>query len=196
VWATKRFFIGTGVLLAASVVMAVPELDRLPQPLAQQPLDLEALARGYASNTGPTGLETGPRLLVFISLSMPTTSLQRLFDQAEKAQAVLVLRGLANGSWRETVNRLQPLIGNRRLALQIDPLAFDRYSVDLVPTMVLQSTASAASCTRGQCSTPSQYVRIAGDVSLDYALDAMLRTAPSFTTEAEPFRRRLRPSVP
>lgn len=195
-WATKRFFMGAGMLLAASVGMAGPELDRLPQPLAQQPLDLEALARGYASTTGSTGLESGPRLLVFISLSMPAASLQRLFDQAEKAQAVLVLRGLANGSWRETVDRLQPLIGNRRLALQIDPLAFDRYSVDLVPTMVLQSTASAASCTSGQCSTPSQYVRIAGDVSLDYALDAMLRTAPSFTTEAEPFRRRLRPSVP
>jgi conjugal transfer pilus assembly protein TrbC len=48
-----------------------------------------------------------------------------------------VLRGLHRGSMRETVTRMHELIGSQRVAVQIDPTAFDRYGVVQVPTFVL-----------------------------------------------------------
>jgi conjugal transfer pilus assembly protein TrbC len=92
-----------------------PNVEALPQPLSRTPIDLEALARGYASQsdamTQAQGLATGPGLLVFVSLSMPRPTLQRLVDQAARAKATIVLRGFANGSLRDTVAQVQGLIG-------------------------------------------------------------------------------------
>ena len=47
------------------------------------------------------------------------------------------------------------------------------------------------SCAAGTCAPPEGYLRVAGDVSLDYALEHMQRAAPGFTAEAAPFLARL-----
>ncbi len=114
----------------APSVSAAPRIDALPQPIQPPaPLDLAALARGFDAAVAATpgqGLNGGPRLLVFVSFSMPERTWQRLLQQAERAQATLVLRGLVNGSLRQTVLRMQQLIGKRKVAVQIDPQAFAR----------------------------------------------------------------------
>jgi conjugal transfer pilus assembly protein TrbC len=77
--------------LRSAPVPTRPNVEALPQPLSRTPIDLEALARGYASQaeamTQAQGLATGPGLLVFVSLSMPRPTLQRLVDQAARAKA-------------------------------------------------------------------------------------------------------------
>lgn len=174
-----------------------PNVEALPQPLSRPPIDLEALARGYAlraeAMTQSQGLATGPGLLVFVSLSMPRPTLQRLVDQAARAKASIVLRGFANGSLRDTVAQVQGLIGSRQVAVQIDPLAFDRYAVTRVPTFVLvRDGTRPVACASGSCAPADSFLRTSGDVSLDYALEHMRRSAPGFGPPADTFLKRIK----
>lgn len=180
---------------------AGPSVDALPQPVTRSPIDLEALARGYASQADAMqaaqglvqGQIKGPGLFVFVSLAMPRPTLQRLIDQAARARASVILRGLANGSLRQTVAQVQPLVGQRQVAVQIDPQAFDRFAITRVPSFVLvRDGTRPESCTAGSCAPPEAFLRTAGDVSLDYALEHMHRAAPAFRTDAAPFLARLR----
>lgn len=175
----------------------IPNVEALPQPLSRTPIDLEALARGYASQadamTQAQGLATGPGLLVFVSLSMPRPTLQRLVGQAARAKASIVLRGFANGSLRDTVAQVQGLIGARQVAVQIDPLAFDRYAVTRVPTFVLvRDGTRPVACASGSCAPADSFLRTSGDVSLDYALEHMRRSAPGFGPPADIFLKRIK----
>ena len=52
-------------------------------------------------------------------------------------------------------------------------------------------------CSGTSCTSPaalSSYLSIAGDVSLDYALDAMLRRSPEAATRVTPLLQKLRKS--
>ncbi len=174
-----------------------PNVEALPQPLSRTPIDLEALARGYASQadaiTQTQGLAPGPGLLVFVSLSMPRPTLRHLVDQAARAKASIVLRGFANRSLRDTVAQVQGLIGSRHVAVQIDPLAFDRFAVTRVPTFVLvRDGTRPVACASGSCAPADSFLRTSGDVSLDYALEHMRRSAPGFGPTAERFLKRIR----
>ena len=174
-----------------------PNVDALPQPATRMPIDLEALARGYASQAdakaSSQGLASGPGLFVFVSLSMPRPTLERLIDQAARARASVVLRGFANGSLRETMAQVQALIGQRNIALQVDPQAFDRFAIARVPSFVLvRDGTRPVSCAAGTCAPPEAFVRAAGDVSLAYALEHMQRAAPAFRGDAAAFLARLK----
>lgn len=173
--------------------VATPRIDALPKPLTNAMPNLGDIAQGYAQGI-PPALGSGPGLLVFVSLAMPEPTLARLVDQAARAKAAILIRGFANGSLRETVARIQKLVGKREVAILIDPQAFDRYAVKRVPTFVLARDGSRpASCANGTCPPPTDFVSAAGDVSLDYALDQLSRAAPRFESEAGIFLARLRP---
>lgn len=178
-------------------IPAAPQIDKLPQPETARVIDLEQLARGYEANTdaiaAAQGFSSGPTLLIFVSFTLPQATLQRLVAQAAKSHAVLMVRGLVNGSLRETVTRVQQLVGDKRVAFQIDPQAFDRFGVNRAPTFVLvRAGAQAQSCASGQCFASDAYVTVTGDVSLDYALERMASGAPRFAREADGFLKKLR----
>lgn len=174
-----------------------PNLEALPQPATSMPVDLEALARGYARQsdvmTQAQGLAAGPGLFIFVSLTMPRATLQRLVDQAARAKAAIVIRGFANGSLRATVSLVQGLIGQQQVAIQIDPLAFDRFAITKVPSFVLvRDGTRPVACVSGSCAPADSFLRSTGDVSLDYALEHMQRSAPAFAPAAELFLKRIR----
>jgi conjugal transfer pilus assembly protein TrbC len=101
-----------------------------------------------------------------------------LVDQAARAGATLVLRGLVNGSIRDTVTRMQALIGSRRVDIQIDPEAFDRHGITRTPTFVLVTDgAGTEACASRACGSSQQFVKVAGDVTLDYAIQYLRRSA-------------------
>jgi len=195
--ARRKYGMPSDAELRFAAVPTRPNVEGLPQPLSRTPIDLEALARGYASqveamNQAP-GLVAGPGLLLFVSLSMPRPTLQRLVDQAARAKASIVLRGFANGSLRDTVAQVQGLIGSRQVAVQIDPQAFDRYAVTRVPTFVLvRDGTRPVACASGSCAPADSFLRASGDVSLDYALEHMRRSAPGFGPPAETFLKRIK----
>ena len=72
------------------------------------------------------------KFMIFISLSMPKSSLQALYMQAHAQQVPLILRGLKNNSFKDTASYLQ----NLEIAVQIDPQLFVKYQVNAVPTFV------------------------------------------------------------
>jgi conjugal transfer pilus assembly protein TrbC len=183
--------------LNAAPVPAQPNIDALPQPKTNAPIDLEALAKGYSAQSDAMaqaqGFATGPGLFVFISLSMPQATLQRLVDQAARAQASIFIRGFAGGSLRATVAQVQGLIGQRQVAIQIDPQAFDRFTIERVPSFVLvRDGTRPVSCASGTCAPPEGFLRTTGDVSLDYALEHMQRRAPQFAKVVDGFLRRIK----
>jgi conjugal transfer pilus assembly protein TrbC len=160
-------------------------------------VDLEALARGFAGQSDAMaqaqGLTTGPGLFIFVSMTMPRATLQGLVDQAARAKATIVIRGFANGSLRDTVTQVQGLIGQQQVAIQIDPLAFDRFAISKVPSFVLvRDGTRPVACASGSCAPADSFLRSTGDVSLDYALEHMQRAAPGFGPAADTFLKRIR----
>jgi conjugal transfer pilus assembly protein TrbC len=119
---------------------------------------------------------------VFVTLDMPQGSLERLVEQAERHGATLVLRGLKDQSVRLTLTRIQTLLGQRPVAWQIDPAAFEHYRVHAAPTFVLDLPHPARTgqeqCSSGSCTERSPFISVSGDVSLDYALQTMARRQP------------------
>jgi len=101
-----------------------------------------------------------PKLLVFVSFSMPPVTLKTLGSQVNAVGGNLVLRGLVNGGFKETAEKLKEL----QEEIIIDPTLFEAYGITLVPTFVLRSE-STRKVKNGS------YDRLSGNVSLEYALE-------------------------
>ena len=195
--AARKHRMPTDAELARVPVPATPRVDALPQPQSQRKIDLGAIAGGYDAMGRPdptrVGLLAGPALLVFVSFSMPEKALDRLVDQAARTGATLVLRGFVDDSLQKTVARVQRVIGTRKVGFQIDPQAFDRFSITATPSFVLiRDGAVPAPCAAGTCFDNSSYVLTAGDVSVDYALRFIQRSAPKFAREADNYLSKLK----
>lgn len=118
--------------------------------------------------------ETGgdDAVLWFVSFSMPEASLRQAVDQAEKAGAVLVLRGLKGNSFKDTVKAISSLIREKNVQVQIDPTLFKKYDITAVPCV----------CYRDW--------KVCGDVTLEYAMDLIAEKEPS----AKKYLKKLRSS--
>jgi len=160
-------------------------LPSVPEAPGRAP-DPAVIAERYRTSAA-TPPHTGPALLVFVSFSMPPASLLRLAEQASRANAVLVFRGLAGASLRQMAERLQPL-AKTGATLQIDPEAFTRFGVEIVPTFVLAERASGC----GETACEGLARRVAGDVSLDHALERLARAEDTLAHAAEARLRQLR----
>jgi conjugal transfer pilus assembly protein TrbC len=177
-------------------IPGAPRIDALSQPNVAGAVDPGSLAKKFEAEIDPTGaarvMAAGPGLFIFVSLGIPEQTMQRLVEQAARARAVLVLRGLEKESIRDTVLRVQRLIGNRQVSFQIDPQAFVRYGIAKVPTFALvRAGAFAEKCAEHACMPGDSFASVAGDVSLDYALEHIQKNAPRFAREAGVFQSRL-----
>lgn len=103
---------------------------------------------------------TGPRLIVFISTSMPEKSIKQWAKQADLLGAELVIRGFVNNSFKETIILAQQLFGSDKVGgFNIDPFKFKQYAIEGVPTVVLDVS--------GNIDT------VSGDIGLIEALKVM-----------------------
>lgn len=169
----------------------------VPNVQPQRPgLDIEGIARRYSANReafeSASPLE--PQLRIFVTLAMPEASLKLLARQASQSQAAIVIRGLKGDSMTATVATVQRIIGELPVDWQIDPPAFARFSITRAPTFVLTAQSAGAieprGCTKG-CDTTHAFVSVSGDVSFDYALNAIVRAKPAFAADAQRFLSRL-----
>lgn len=190
---------------AAQDVPAMPgarELSR--QPVSAMPrlavpranLDLaDIVARSRAlPQYGQAPRDPADDLLVFVSLSMPPETLRLLAEQAGRAGAVLVLRGLKQDSMRLTLAEVQKILGGQSAPWQINPEAFRRFAVEQAPTFVLARPVAACQgrCPEQAAAPAESYVKAVGDVSLDYALEAVARGAAGWRDLAEARLQRMR----
>jgi conjugal transfer pilus assembly protein TrbC len=153
------------------------------QPAMPTGIDIQSIAGQYQNIQPPAALPRQTRLLIFVSMSMPEASLKRLAEDAARANAVLVLRGLVNDSMQQTLRAVKAILGDKGAAAwEIDPPAFVRYGIAAAPTYVIARHAN---------DNANDFVAIEGDVTLAYALDLIARQRPAFGVQAEDFRRRI-----
>lgn len=167
-----------------------PEIPVAPE--AAKGFSLEALAKQYSSVGKAQKAKHGADLMVFVTLAMPAESLRRLSSQAERAGAVLVLRGLKNNSMTQTTAAVRAIAG--KAAWQINPPAFTRFNVQTTPTFVVARAIQQVPGSPPQegCAPPQSFVSITGDVSIDYALEAIEKDSPEFRAEAAIFLAKMR----
>lgn len=137
-----------------------------------------------------TNRDNGSRFYVFVSFSMPDVTLRRLMQQAERIGAPLVLRGMVENDMNKTRIKVGKLLdadkkGNTSIdgGLSIDPTLYDRFGISVVPAFVL-TDAPVQACTQAGCPTPD-FVRLAGDVTLEYALESIAREVPAMRDDAQ-----------
>lgn len=114
-------------------------------------------------------LKPDGELLVLVSFSMPAEALQNLARQADKAGAVLVLRGMVDGSLTSTTKAIQSVLGDKAgdSTFQVNPNVFRAYGVQDVPAFVIAKKPADGD---SACELGTDYVSVRGDVTLAYAL--------------------------
>jgi conjugal transfer pilus assembly protein TrbC len=85
-----------------------------------------------------------PSILIFVSFSMPTQSLEAYLRDAKKIHASVVIRGLIDNSFQKTFQRIATLVkasgGN---GVELNPLWFKRFDIQTVPAVVVVPGGSA-----------------------------------------------------
>ncbi len=170
----------TAAQLAAQPVPAFPTVAAAPAPRPVPWPHPASRARVPATTT----------LHIFITLAMPAASLAALVDDAARSGATLVLRGLKAHSLRTTLAAVAPLIGTRQVAWTLDPEAFTRFDITHAPSFVLSYAAPPDRCSDPRA-PPQDYVRIAGDVSLAYALRAIAQQRPALAPLLDGYQQKL-----
>ena len=116
--------------------------------------------------------QTGGVVYIAVSLSMPKASLRALAREAQKAKAVLVIRGLKAGSFKATQVALSHVfVEGEAAGLIIDPRVFQAYHIEQVPAFIV-SKAEVPSCEAGfECVRPeADFDVVRGNISLHEAL--------------------------
>lgn len=130
----------------------------------------ERMARQFAS----ARKTQTPSALIFVSLSMPAGSIEKLGTDAKRIGATLVLRGLVGNSLKQTTHALQRY-AQTGAEIVIHPEAFKKYKVKVVPSFVFDADSASANplCSGSTAQQCGADTLIEGDVSLKFALQRM-----------------------
>lgn len=161
----------------------VQRVTRVAPPKVKPPLRLPsstgvpARPLSLQSEPRPWNVEREPRLLIMVSFSMPDAALHSLAREARRIGAPLVLRGLINDSFPETLTAIRSLAGEASdlSGVSIDPTLFTRFAVQSVPTYVLL-LEPLRTCTSTECAVPN-HLRLSGESGLRHVLETMGRGA-------------------
>lgn len=108
--------------------------------------------------------------IVFVSFSMPDQLILQYMHEANKYDAMVVLRGLYKSDLNATLKKIGELV-NRDASLKglsIDPTLYSRFGINAVPAFVLP-TEKLARCVSVDCPIPA-FVKAGGDISIEYFL--------------------------
>lgn len=150
------------------------------------PLNWSDLLSGAPSIAKAQTVALSPAgVMVLVSLSMPEESLRSIVTDAHRAGVPVIIRGFARGSLRETAIAMHRLLsetgpvqgGTEAQSLlggiKVDPRAFRVFGADAVP-MFIATDAPLPDCDGLDCSAPPPpHARIAGNMSLTAALEAL-----------------------
>lgn len=108
-----------------------------------------------------------PELLVFVSFSMPEQSLKLWSEQVARLNGKLLIRGFFEDSLQKTTQKTLELFGEKGGAeLLIDPEAFQKFNIQVVPAVVLSENQE---CLTETC-PPPKFDLVYGDTDLEAAL--------------------------
>lgn len=150
-------------------------------------VDIEAIAKRYEYKANARRTDG---LMVFASFTMPATSLRRLIADTSRAGGAVVFRGFKDGSIKATSLAVTSL-GAVSGGVQISPEAFSKYRITAVPAVVLVKPEGSDLVDGEGCALPDNYVMVAGDVGVGYALNEIARRSPAFREVAVRYGRPL-----
>ena len=162
-------------------------LDKTNYNLNQD--QLKKLLGNYQTNSDDSKAEHFSiyKLMIFVSSSIPKSSLKDLMIQAKESGGILVFRG-AIGSIKNTAQFLAE-ISKENVSAIIDPRLFDIFQVKLVPTFIVltkdyqdceanqdrgASNISAKISNNSNCHFTPIHDRITGNITLNYALETII----------------------
>ncbi len=164
---------------------------------AQRSADPDAfdamIAEAQAAREEASAEKDRPLLLSFISLSMPPEAIRALVRDTTKAGGHVVLRGFINNNARKTVAAMQEVFDdpNEAAGIGVDPRLFRAYEITAAPSIVI-TTADVDLCDGFDCvsSVPAHH-KIAGNVTLGYALSQIAREGDAAGQAATAYYKRL-----
>lgn len=119
-------------------------------------------------------------VLIFVSFSMPDASLKQWMSVAEQIHAPVVIRGLINHSFKDTIKKMADLTRDNHGGVQLDPTLFRRFQINQVPAVVVWKEAN---CLPSQ-SCLDEYDVVYGDVTLAFALQKIVGQKDSLSAFA------------
>ena len=153
-------------------------------------IDIEAIANRINNVKKPEVDRKLSGVYVFVTLSMPKGSLDRVISDAAKAKNIIVVRGLIGNSLRETAKYISDIAAKREAAWEIDPTKFTKFGVTHAPTTVVV-VGEQMTCDGGGADAAHKFYSVEGDVSLGYALEHIVKAKPDSQPMVEPYLRRL-----
>lgn len=123
-----------------------------------------------------THLKKVSHVVVFLSFSMSTKSLEAWLLQCNISGATPVIRGLINNSFKDTMAAIKALSKQSGIGMQIDPILFNTFSIQQVPAVVY--VKDTPDCPSNMDCMPVVFDVIYGDVSLHYALGKLNEAQP------------------
>ncbi|MDE1917455.1 MAG: conjugal transfer protein TrbC [Sphingomonadales bacterium] len=170
---------------AAFAVQRDAMARRLNQALGLEAPDMAALARAAAPKAADNWVP-----VLFVSSSMPITTLRAFAVQLEKARGVMAFRGMLGGlthvapmaKLSAEILRLEsgcegPACAMRNVQLIVDPIVFRQHGIAQVPALVMiPGDPTQPYCERGEdASDPATLPKLAGAIVYgDAALSGML----------------------
>lgn len=151
-------------------------------------VDIQALAKRYEQRAQARRTDD---LMVFVSFTMPPESLKRIVAQVNKVGGTVVLNGFKDNSWKATAVAIKDL-GEKSGNVVVNPNAFTKYKIKAVPVTVLTKPEAIDQLDGEGCALPDTYAAVAGDVSLDYAMDEIAQRDRRFSDLAQRYARQLR----
>ena len=127
----------------------------------------------YKDNHSTSTAKIPNSIIIFVSFSMPPSSLKSWLNDAQMIGAHVAIRGLVNNSFKETLNAFTKITDDEKPAgLQIDPELFNDFSIEQVPAVV---SLNRGECNgdNHNCSPYSSYDVIKGNTSMRYALEKL-----------------------
>lgn len=112
---------------------------------------------------------------VAVSFSMSPGDLRRLAQDAQRAGAVVVIRGLVKGSFQQTLVRAKEVFDEESVGgVAIDPNIFRAFNIQAVPTFIA-AKAPVQPCGAGIDCVPAapEHDRVSGNITLGAALKAL-----------------------
>lgn len=171
----------------------------------------DALSEADSTVTGPVPAENGQRLpagrfaaaqaataevIVFASLSMPEASWRQWSRQAARIGTPLVLRGLVDGDFAATVQRIAVRRPQDGAGATVDPRLFRLFRIAHVPAVAVVP-GGVPPCTSPGCSAdaPPAHDVVSGNVGLEGALGIVSREGGPGRETARRYLNRLRGEI-
>lgn len=136
-----------------------------------QGVDIASLAKQYQDAAEQDTTSSEPSLRVFVSFSMPKSSLQALLQQVSLVGGQLVIRGFIDNSLQKTADAVSQVLVNGRGGLSIDPPLFQQYHITKVPAFVVARGDDTYDVVYGNVTLEAALTELAnkGDAASDVA---------------------------